>query len=238
MKALLWYSFMTYMRNHHYVFPFVLIMMYSLFLYSTLSVFDTGGIFLVSLTILFMTALLNGFFSNRIYSDDMRAIIVLKTGSAAKYYVSNEVFFAILSAGYTILALVCPCVAGLFQTGQVNLHMSACMLLIHLTVALFGYQFGSFFRSYLTGRRKSAVLVMLVIILGMLLEQRLSMLPVIRHLLFVFPPVGRLFRLLYAGKGSFDLEIGYVVIQLVIDTLIFLVGKMFILNRRKWAVYE
>ncbi|MCM1103535.1 MAG: hypothetical protein NC409_05455 [Clostridium sp.] len=238
MKALLRYSFMTYMRNHHYLFPFVLIMMYSVFLYSTLAVFDTGGIFLVSLTILFMTALLNGFFSNRICSDDMRAIIVLKTGSAAKYYASNEVLFAILSTGYAILALVCPCVVCLFQTGQLSLRMSAGMLLIHLTVALFGYQFGSFFQSYLIGKRKSAVLVMLVMILGILLEQKLSMLPVIRHLLFIFPPVGRLFRLLYTGRGSFDAETGYVVIQLVIDTLIFLVGKTFILSRRKWSVYE
>lgn len=238
MKALLRYRFMTYMRNHHYLFPFVLIMMDSLFLYLTLSVFDSGGVFLVSLTILFMVSLLNGFFSNRICSDDMRAVIVLKTGSAVKYYVSGEVFFAILSTGYTVLALVCPCVVCLFQTGQLSLRMSAGMLLIHLTVAFFGYQFGSFFQSYLIGKRKSAVLVTLVMILGMLLEQKLSMLPVIRHLLFIFPPVVKLFRLLYAGNGGFCVETGYVVIQLVIDTLIFFVGKAFILSRRKWAVYE
>lgn len=238
MKALLRYSFMMYMRNHHYIFPVVLLMIDSFFFCLPLSMFETGGVFVVSVTILFIASLLNGFFSNRICGNDLRAVIVLKTGSAVKYYASNEVLFALLSTGYTILALVVLGAAYLFQTGRLSLRMSAVMLMIHLPVAFFGCQFGSFFRSCLIGKRKAAVLPALVMLLGMIPDHKLSMLPVIRHFLWIVPPIGRLFRLLYTGEGALDADAGYALMQLVIYTLLLLVGKMYIFSRRKWAVYE
>lgn len=231
---------MIYLANCHYLFPTLLIMVYSGFLFAMIPVFGLSG-FSVSLTVLFTVSLWDGFFSYKLCGNDMRAVIVLKTGSAVKYYVSNEILLALLAFGYTILILLYPFQACIFQAESLNwgdIAELAAIMLVHLLVALCGYQLGSLFQPQMIGKRLPAALLIIVTVLGMFLRYQMSMVPIVKYLFWIFPPIVKMMHLLYTEEEFFCAEIGDTVIQLALYTAILFVCKGFLLSRRNWAVYE
>lgn len=241
MRALLRYSILIYLTNSHYLLPLVCILVYCGFLY-TLIPLGISECFAVSVTILFAVSLLDGFFSYKVWNHDMRAILVLKTGSAVKYYGSNEILLALLAVVYAVMIFLYPGIvfgsAAAGEAGHLSAYELIALLALHLFVALCGYEIGSLFQPDMMGRRIPVALLFSGTILGIFLRNELSMVPIIKYVFWIFPPIAKVLQLLHTEETFCSAEIRHIVGHLGLYTLLLLAGKWFLLSRRKWAVYE
>lgn len=239
MRALLRFNFLMYLSNLHFLLPFSFVVVYSGLLY-VLSIYLFSDCFVISTALLFEISLLDGFYAYKLCHDDMQAILMLKTGSAVKYYISRELLLVLLAVQYTILILLYPSIVSMLGNGKLSKIVTdlAAILFLHLFVALCGYEIGSLFQPKLLGRRVPAALLMLGTIAGIFLRQELSAVPVVKYLFWIFPPIAKLLRLMHDSEKFFTAEMGSMILQLFLYTSLVLAGKAYLQNRRKWAIYE
>lgn len=239
MKALLRYNFLMHLSNFHFLLPFTFILVYSGVLY-VLSIYLFSNCFVISTALLFAISLLDGFYAYKLCHDNMQAILMLKTGSAVKYYISRELLLVLLAVQYTVLILLYPSIVSMLGNGTLSRIVTelTALLFVHLFVALCGYEIGSLFQPKMLGRRVPAALLMLGTIAGIFLRQELSVIPVVKYLFWIFPPIAKLLRLVHNREKFFTAEMGSMIIQLFLYTSLVLAGKAYLQNRRKWAIYE
>lgn len=240
MRALLKYHIDVYKSSFHFVSPFLLILVCSILLYvffpSLLS-----NCFFYSLTLLFTACLADGFFSYKICSDDMEAVLTLKAGSAVKYYLSKEMVLVLSALVYTLLAMLYP--GAVLLSGKITLSKPAAVELImlsflYLLAALLGYELGSLFQPKLIRKRQLALILFFVTILGILLRQSLAAVPVLKYLYWIFPPFVKLLEIVHDSDTLLSAETGWIAAQLTLSILFVFVIKSVLLNHRKWTIYE
>ncbi|MDE5818764.1 MAG: hypothetical protein K2N41_00460 [Lachnospiraceae bacterium] len=239
MRSLLRLDFLTYLSKSHFLFPFTSILVYSGVQY-VLSIYFFTNSFVISTALLFAISLLDGFYAYKLYNDNMQAILMLKTGSAVKCYLSRELLLILLAVLYTALILLYPSIVSLLGSGKFSRIATdlTAILFLHLFVALCGYEIGSLFQPKIIGRRVPAALLLLGTIAGIFLRQELSVLPIIKYLFWIFPPIANLLRLVHDREKFFTAEMGNMIIQLFLYTSLVLAGKAYLQKRRKWAIYE
>ncbi|MBD5467189.1 MAG: hypothetical protein HDR21_03430 [Lachnospiraceae bacterium] len=239
MKALLRFNYLMYMSKFHFLLPFTFILVYSGLLY-VLSIFLFSHCFVISTALLFAISLLDGFYAYKLCRDNMQAILMMKSGSAVKCYISRELLLVLLAVQYTVLILLYPSIISLLGSGKLSRIVTdlAAILFLHLFVALCGYEIGGLFQPKIIGRRVPAALLMLGTIAGIFLRQELSMIPIIKYLFWIFPPIAKLLRLVYDKEMFFTAEMGSMIIQLFLYTSLVLAAKAYLQSRRKWAIYE
>ncbi|MBD5533954.1 MAG: hypothetical protein HDQ98_17485 [Lachnospiraceae bacterium] len=239
MRALLRFNFLMYLWNLHFILPFSFVIVYSGLLY-VLSIYLFSNCFVISTALLFVISLLDGFYAYKLCHDSMQAILMLKTGSAVKYYISRELLLVLLSVQYTVLILLYPSIVSMLGGGKLSRIVTdlTAILFLHLFVALCGYEIGSLFQPKMLGRRVPAALLMLGTIAGIFLRQELSVIPVIKCLFWIFPPIAKLLQLVHDRENFFTAEMGSMIIQLFLYISLVLAGKAYLQNRRKWAIYE
>ncbi len=240
MKALLKYHIDMYMSGFHFMSPFLPVLIYSILLCLFFSVL-VSSCFVYSLAILFTVCLADGFFLHRADSDDMDAVLILKLGSAIKYYLSKEVFLSLFALIYMLLILLYSAAAFLF--GEIVLSKPvpaelAVLCSLHLLVALLGYELSSLFQSKMIRKRRLALMLFFITIIGIFMRQSLIRVPVLKCLFWVFPPIVKLLRIVSESETFLSSEIGWIAVQLILDILLVLVIKGVIWNKRKWTVYE
>lgn len=240
MRALLQYQSLMYRACLLFLFPVLFVISYCGSLY-ILSQDTVSGCFAFSGLFLFAVSLLDGFFMYRIHRNHMDEILLLKCGNAVKYHFSKEVFLVLIALLYTILILLYPYSLLSFGTvivGRRTVGEVIAVFFIHLLIALCGYEIGSLFQPHMIGSHLPAVPLFLMMVLGIFARQVLPEIPVIKYLLWLFPPVAKLLRLMYIGESFAGAEIGHTAFQLILYTLLAFAGKVFLLNRRKWTVCE
>ena len=119
MKALLRYNFLMHLSNFHFLLPFTFILVYSGVLY-VLSIYLFSNCFVISTALLFAISLLDGFYAYKLCHDNMQAILMLKTGSAVKYYISRELLLVLLAVQYTVLILLYPSIVSMLGNGTLS----------------------------------------------------------------------------------------------------------------------
>lgn len=240
MKALLQYDIFMYATNFHFSLPFLFILIYCIFFQVLVPSLAPSG-FVFSLTLLFATSLTDGFFTHKIWSEDMDAVLILKSGNPVKYYVSKEVFLSLLAFSYALLIVLYPGVAALFGDTILTKPVTGKLVAIcslHFLTALLGYELGSLFHPNMIRRRRLARILFFVIIAGICLRQLLTGVPVIRHCLWIFPQVVKLIQIVHTGENYLSAQVGKIALQFALYISIVLVVKGFILSSRKWTVYE
>lgn len=239
MRSLLRFNFLTYLSKSHFVFPFTFILVYSGLLY-VLSIYLFSDCFVISTALLFVISLLDGFYAYKLYNDNMQAILMLKTGSALKCFISRELLLILLAVQYTVLILLYPSIVSMLGNGMLSRIVTdlTAIVFLHLFVALCGYEIGSLFQPKMIGRRVPAALLMIGTIAGIFLRQELSVVPIIKYLFWIFPPIANLLRLVQDRENFFTAEMGDMIIQLALYTSLVLAGKAYLQSRRKWAIYE
>lgn len=170
----------------------------------------------------------------------MQAILMLKTGSALKCFISRELLLILLAVQYTVLILLYPSIVSMLGNGMLSRIVTdlTAIVFLHLFVALCGYEIGSLFQPKMIGRRVPAALLMIGTIAGIFLRQELSVVPIIKYLFWIFPPIANLLRLVQDRENFFTAEMGDMIIQLALYTSLVLAGKAYLQSRRKWAIYE
>lgn len=239
MRALLRYNFRMYLSKLHFLLPFTFILVYSGLLY-VLSIYLFSNCFVISTALLFAISLLDGFYAYKLCHDNMQAILMLKTGSAVKYYISRELLLVLLAVLYTVLILLYPGIVSILGNGKLSRIATdlAAILFLHLFVALCGYEIGSLFQPKMIGRRVPAALLMLGTIAGIFLREELSMIPIVKYLFWIFPPIAKLLQLVNDREKFFTAEMESMIIQLFLYASLALAGKAFLQYRRRWTIYE
>ena len=239
MKALLRYNFLMYLWNFHFLFPFTFILVYSGVLY-VLSIYLFSNCFVISTPLLFAISLLDGFYAYKLCHDNMQAILMVKSGSAVKHYISRELLLVLLAVQYTVLILLYPSIVSLLGGGKLSRIVTdlTAIFFLHLLVALCGYEIGSLFQPKMIGRRVPAPLLLLGMVAGIFLRQELSLIPIIKYLFWIFPPIAKLMRLVHDKEKFFSAEMRSMILQLFLYTSLVLVLKAYLQYRRKWAIYE
>lgn len=240
MGAMLRYSVLIYLANYHFLSPLLLIFVYAGFLY-VLMPLGLLGYFALSAAILFTACISDGLCSYKIWDQDMRVILVMKSGSAIKFYMSAELLLVLLTFVYTILTLLVPGILFILDAGEQWRFAASnlwALLLLHLLVALCGYEIGSLFQPHMIGGRPQTAIMIFITVLGIFLRPELSTVPVVKYLFWIFPPIAKVLRLLFTEQICFSAEIKPMLIQLSLYALLLLAGKWCLLSRRKWAVYE
>lgn len=240
MRALLKYHIDVYKSSSHFVSPFLLILIYSIFLHAFLPSFISNCVF-YSMTALFTACLTNGFFSYKLCSDDMDVVLILKAGSALKYYLSKEMALGLSALVYTLIAMLYP--GAVLLLGEITLSKSVAgelivLYFLHLLVALLGYEIGSLFQPKIIRKRQLALSLLFLTIVGILLRQTLAGMPVLKYLYWIFPPFVKLLEIVLQSNTFLSAETGRIAIQLALSILMVLVIKIIILNQRKWTIYE
>lgn len=240
MRALLKYHIDVYKSSSHFVYPFLLILIYSILLHVFLPSF-ISNCFFYSMTTLFTACVANGFFSYKLCSDDMDAVLILKAGSALKYYLSKEMALGLSALVYTLIAMLYP--GAVLLLGKITLSKSVpgeliVLYFLHLLVALLGYEIGSLFQPKIIRKRQLALILLFTTIAGILLRQTFTGIPILKYLYWIFPPFMKLLEIVLQSDTFLSVDTRRIAIQLALSILQVLVIKIIILNHRKWTIYE
>lgn len=236
MKALLRFSWVSYVSECCFALPASAIMMFYCISY-ILHPIKNDECFALAMIILFVISLLDGFFSYGLQCDSMEQIIVAKTGGMQRYYVGMELFIAQLAMIYSVCFMIYPCVGSVFKITLLERPFRPADMLFlfvrYFFVSLCGYELGSLFKPRITRMRGLSVALMLLLVAGSFTQQFLvAGSAVFEWFGWIFPPLADAVRLTREYDYFYSPEMIYTTVRLILYTFLILGGKVMILNRK------
>lgn len=237
MKALLRFSRLSYAARHQYAFPLTAIFVCCgvVYLFRPMMTVDCLS---MSVIFLFAISLLDGFFFCTMQSESMEHILIVKAGSAQRYYLCTELFMACLAFGYSVLILLYPCMNSLLGTKLLSRMISIPEMVfaavLFFCVSLCGYELGSLLHPRITGFRSASAGLLLLIAAGCITRQALMLkYTFVKWIVWVFPPITDI-ALISRKRDSFcGQEAYFIAFRFVLYALLAFVGKEFLLSRKK-----
>lgn len=184
---------------------FMFILLYSIYSARPIGVVES---MITSCQILFLTMVWLGITACEVETPVSEQILVLRTKSAEKYYLSQILFMFSMGAVLSAASLAVPLWKEIFYAGgffsrPLNGWDMFCGFILFVLSAACGSALGGFTHSRIMRSRKNAVItVFLLTILTMLKVVALERFPFSEVILWVLPPMSEL-SVIFSGKDSF-----------------------------------
>ena len=188
------YQYKQYVLSAKYLVPLIGLFVVFQVMYSVMPIEIVSNFTLMSL-ILFIIMVGVGMTCQAIEPEVSEQIIILRIQSERKYYIGQVLFFAVLSAGVTLLSLVYPVIKH-FLNGKMlftrNIQPSDIIggFLLMFACSFVGCMVGDIFSPRVIRKRETGMI--LTIILALISVVRIGILveaPILKYILWIVPPV-------------------------------------------------
>lgn len=218
LKELVKYRFKQYLKTSKVAMPLLVLVAVQYVLYSMIPVGVVES-FVLSCIYIFLIMVWVSLGASDLEDPVSEQIIILRIQSEVKYYLSQILFLASLSAAAAFLAVLAPVLLNLVNHNQVFIRSLAppdiiCSYMLLWASAFLGSSLGDFFPARIMKDRKSAILLTLLItIISVAKVSILDTLPLPALLLCFVPPMSEVFTIF--GQDEY-FQIGKVALGVVV----------------------
>lgn len=239
MKSLLNYHIKMYIKSNKFIAPFLFWIVFLSFNYMVKPSSYLPSIGFSGMILYFIMIWVS--FSYMDSEDTVsEQIIILKIQSAGKYYISKILFLLIISVGLSLVGDIYPLFKHILNdnslfTRNLTVCDMICSFLLLSSFTFLGCALGSMFHPRIVSDRKIAVvLVLLAGLLGYVKGPLCENTPVLKFILWIFPPVYDIIvQFNELEYFNFNVIIKSIILSLIYSLILFLV-QIFILKKKKF----
>lgn len=236
---LLKYHFSLTMKSSKMMMPFLSWIIYMAVSYTILPL---GVVSSIVLSSIFLFYIMTWFGINYYDIEDSVAeqIIVLKTKSHFKAYISNIIFLFCSGIVMSILGMAIPLILNIIHqfkmyTRPITMYDIIIGFLFHIMVSILAVSFSSLFHPRLIKNRKIALLTAFTIaIISLVKVSIIDNYPITKFILWILPPVSD-YAALFAKQQSFPgMDVLKTILIFLLYTIVYLIIHLTLLIRKKF----